>query len=70
MNQVNTERLLKDMRAVLLDAEELLRATADQGGEQTEQLILAWRRGRSAGRRRFFLGIEQHHVAAARQRPQ
>ena len=33
MSEVNTEKLLEDLRAVIRDAEELLRATAGQAGE-------------------------------------
>ena len=34
VEQVNREKLMKDLRAVVDDAEELLKATADQTGER------------------------------------
>jgi ElaB/YqjD/DUF883 family membrane-anchored ribosome-binding protein len=33
-NSVNTEKLVQDLRVVVADAEELLRATASQAGER------------------------------------
>ncbi|HEX7055437.1 MAG TPA: DUF883 family protein [Burkholderiales bacterium] len=38
MNNVSTEKLMQDMRAVVLDAEELLKATAAQTGERVEKV--------------------------------
>ena len=38
MNTVNTETLKQDMRAVIVDAEELLKATATQAGERVEKV--------------------------------
>jgi ElaB/YqjD/DUF883 family membrane-anchored ribosome-binding protein len=38
MNNVNTEKLVSDVRAVIFDAEELLRATAAQTGERVEKV--------------------------------
>ena len=38
MNQVTTDRLVQDVRVVVGDAEELLRATAAQTGEKVQQL--------------------------------
>ncbi len=38
MNNVSTEKLMQDMRAVVLDAEELLKATASQTGERVEKV--------------------------------
>jgi ElaB/YqjD/DUF883 family membrane-anchored ribosome-binding protein len=37
MTQVDTDKLLEDLRAVIRDAEELLRATAGQAGEHIAQ---------------------------------
>lgn len=34
MSQVNTEKLVEDLKVVIRDAEELLRATAGQAGEK------------------------------------
>ena len=38
MNQVTTDRLMQDVRVVVGDAEELLKATAAQTGEKVQQL--------------------------------
>ena len=38
MSELNTEKFMHDMRAVVIDAEELLKATASQGGERVEKL--------------------------------
>lgn len=38
MNDTNTEKFMHDMRAVVIDAEELLKATAAQTGERIEKL--------------------------------
>ena len=38
MNNIGTETLMRDMRAVIVDAEELLKATAEQTGERVEQV--------------------------------
>ena len=38
MSQPNTEKLLDDLRQVIHDAEELLRATAGQAGEQISKV--------------------------------
>ncbi len=38
MNNVSTEKLMQDMRAVVIDAEELLKATAAQTGERVEKV--------------------------------
>jgi ElaB/YqjD/DUF883 family membrane-anchored ribosome-binding protein len=38
MNNVSTEKLMQDMRAVIFDAEELLKATAAQTGERVEKV--------------------------------
>ena len=38
MNNVSTEKLVTDMRAVIFDAEELLKATAAQTGERVEKV--------------------------------
>lgn len=37
-NEVNKEKLLADLKAVARDAEELLRATADQAGEKAVEM--------------------------------
>jgi ElaB/YqjD/DUF883 family membrane-anchored ribosome-binding protein len=36
--QASTERLMKDLHAVVMDTEELLKATAGQGGERVEKV--------------------------------
>lgn len=38
MEQVSTDKLMQDMRAVVADAEELLRATSGQTGERLEKI--------------------------------
>lgn len=38
MNNVSTENLVRDMRAVIVDAEDLLKATASQTGERIERI--------------------------------
>jgi len=38
MNNVSTEKLVRDMRAVIVDAEDLVKATASQTGERIERV--------------------------------
>lgn len=38
MDNVNTEKLMRDMRAVVLDTEDLLKATATQTGERMDKV--------------------------------
>ena len=38
MDNVNTERLMRDIRAVVIDTEDLLKATAAQTGERVEKV--------------------------------
>jgi len=38
MDNVSTDRIVKDMRAVIVDAEDLLKATASQTGERIEKV--------------------------------
>ncbi|HYL89352.1 MAG TPA: DUF883 family protein [Burkholderiales bacterium] len=38
MNNVNTEKLVKDMRTVIVDAEDLIKATTSQTGERIERV--------------------------------
>ena len=38
MDNVSTDRIIKDMRAVIVDAEDLLKATASQTGERIEKV--------------------------------
>lgn len=38
MNNVSTEKLVRDMRAVIVDAEDLVKATANQTGERIERV--------------------------------
>src|SRR5690606_30358999 len=38
MDQVNTEKLMEDLRQVVRDADELVRATAGQAGEKVAQV--------------------------------
>ena len=38
MNQVTTDKLMQDLRVVIGDADDLLKATANQTGERVQQL--------------------------------
>jgi ElaB/YqjD/DUF883 family membrane-anchored ribosome-binding protein len=38
MDNVNTEKVMRDMRAVVIDTEDLLKATAAQTGERVEKV--------------------------------
>jgi ElaB/YqjD/DUF883 family membrane-anchored ribosome-binding protein len=38
MNNISTEKLVTDMRAVIVDAEDLIKATANQTGERIEKI--------------------------------
>ena len=38
MNNISTDRLVRDMRAVIVDAEDLIKATAHQTGERIEKI--------------------------------
>jgi ElaB/YqjD/DUF883 family membrane-anchored ribosome-binding protein len=38
MNNISTDKLVSDMRAVIVDAEELMKATANQTGERIEKI--------------------------------
>ena len=38
MDNVNTEKFMRDMRSVVIDAEDLLKATAAQTGERVEKV--------------------------------
>lgn len=38
MQQISTDKLVQDMRAVVADAEELLKATAGQTGERVDRV--------------------------------
>ena len=38
MNNVSTEKLVQDMRTVIIDAEDLIKATASQTGERIEKI--------------------------------
>jgi len=37
MDRISTDKLMQDMRAVVVDAEDLLKATAGQTGERVEK---------------------------------
>lgn len=37
MDNISTDKIVKDMRAVIVDAEDLLKATASQTGERVEK---------------------------------
>jgi ElaB/YqjD/DUF883 family membrane-anchored ribosome-binding protein len=38
MDRINTEKLMQDMKAAVIDAEDLLKATAGQTGERIEKV--------------------------------
>ncbi len=60
--QVNTEKLMTDLRAVMSDAEGLLRATAGQAGEKVAEARA--RAEESLRAARASLEDAGHHVAA------
>lgn len=64
--QPNTDKLVKDLRTVVVDAEELLQATADQTGERIEK-IRARAEGsvRNARKRLQAVGEDVHAAADA-----
>jgi ElaB/YqjD/DUF883 family membrane-anchored ribosome-binding protein len=44
MDRISTDKLMRDLHSVVVDAEDLLKATASQSGERVEQI-----RARAAG---------------------
>jgi len=54
MSEVNTEKFMHDMRAVVIDAEELLKATASQTGERVEKLRARAEESLQAARERLL----------------
>ena len=59
MNNVSTEKLVNDMRAVILDAEDLLKVTASQTGERIEKVRAKAENSLRAARERLeFAGEE------------
>ena len=61
--EVSKEKLMRDLRVVVSDAEELLRATATQTGEKVSEKV-------SAARERIQenLVVAKEHLAVAQQR--
>jgi len=61
--EVSKEKLIQDLRVVVSDAEELLRATASQAGEKVSEKV-------SAARERIQdnLAVAKEHLAVAQQR--
>jgi ElaB/YqjD/DUF883 family membrane-anchored ribosome-binding protein len=58
MNNVSTEKLVRDMRAVIFDAEDLLKATANQTGERIEKVRAKAEDSLRAARERLHLAGE------------
>jgi ElaB/YqjD/DUF883 family membrane-anchored ribosome-binding protein len=62
---VSKEKLAEDMRAVVADAEELLRATADQAGEKVASLRERAKANLSVAKARL---VDAEHAVAERTR--
>jgi len=65
MQQVSTDKLMHDLRTVVTDAEELLKATASQTGERVEKVRQRAEESVRAARARMQ---EAGHAAQARAR--
>jgi ElaB/YqjD/DUF883 family membrane-anchored ribosome-binding protein len=63
--QVSTDKLMKDLRAVVVDSEDLLKATADQTGERIEKVRA--RAEESLRNARTRIQAASHDVQAAAQ---
>jgi ElaB/YqjD/DUF883 family membrane-anchored ribosome-binding protein len=64
MDTVNTEKLMHDMRAVVIDAEELLKATAAQTGERIEKVRAKAEGSVRAAREQLLAAGEKFEVSA------
>jgi ElaB/YqjD/DUF883 family membrane-anchored ribosome-binding protein len=64
MDNVTSEKLMADLRAVVLDAEELLRATAGQGGARLEELRTRAEESLGAARERLDAAGDSAREAA------
>jgi ElaB/YqjD/DUF883 family membrane-anchored ribosome-binding protein len=65
MNHVSTDKLMQDLRTVVTDAEELLKATASQTGERVEKVRARAEESLRAARARI---LEAGHAAEVRAR--
>lgn len=59
MNNVSTEKFVRDMRAVIVDAEDLLKATANQTGERIERVRAKAEESLSTARERLQVAGEE-----------
>lgn len=64
MDAVNTDKLMHDMRAVVIDAEELLKATATQTGERIEKVRAKAEGSVRAAREQLLAAGEKFEVSA------
>ena len=59
MNELNTEKFMHDMRAVVIDAEELLKATAGQANERIDKVRARTEASLKLARERLLAAGEQ-----------
>lgn len=64
MDTVTTDKLMHDMRAVVIDAEELLKATATQTGERIEKVRAKAEGSVRAAREQLLAAGEKFEVSA------
>ena len=64
MNDTNTEKFMHDMRAAVIDAEELIKATAGQAGERVEKVRARAEESLKAARERLLAAGEEMNEQA------
>jgi ElaB/YqjD/DUF883 family membrane-anchored ribosome-binding protein len=64
MQAVSTDKLMQDLRVVVGDAEELLKATASQGGEHVQQIRARAEESLKGARERLEAATHDASVAA------
>jgi len=69
MNNLNTENLMRDMRAIVIDTEDLLKATAAQTGERVDKVRAKAEESLRAARGRledagYTIGLRARETAA------
>lgn len=64
MNDTNTEKFMHDMRAVVIDAEELLKATAAQTGERIDKVRARTEESLRLARERLLAAGESFEATA------
>ena len=69
MNNLNTENLMRDMRAIVIDTEDLLKATAAQTGERVDKVRAKAEESLRAARERledagYTIGLRARETAA------